>query len=124
MEENSSLKNFYLTYSYIIRKLWFINSILALAALFNQRVDWAIGFLTGSLAAHFFFFMLKRDIENMAEQYNFSQGKAFAGHLVRYLGVGVIFALAISSGFANIITLFTGFFMFHAVLLIMKLSNK
>lgn len=124
MEENEPLVNFNRVYLYIIKKLWLVNAILASAALLYNQVTWAMGFLVGSAAAHFFFFMLRRDIKKMADTQNFSPGKAFAGHLYRYLGVGLIFALVISSGFANIFATFTGFFMFHIILFLIKLSGK
>ncbi len=122
MDEN--LKKFYKTYHYIIRKLWTVDFALALVAILMGYDKWAIGFLVGGAAAHFFFYRLRKDIEKMAARQNFSTGQAFAGHLFRYVGVGVIFALAISSGFANMWSIFIGFFVFHLILFMIKFGEK
>lgn len=121
-EKNSEMEGFYKTYYFIIKKLWFINSVLIIGSLILKRVDWSGGFLVGCLAAHFFFSSIKRDIEKMAKLKNFSRQMAFKGHLFRFFGTGLIFAIGLYTKKINLWTMLIGFFTLHFLLFCVRIS--
>ena len=121
--KKEDFKGFYETYNFIIKNLWLINAVLIVGSAILHRYNWAFGFLSGSIAAHFFFFSLRRDIEKMALSSNFSPKMAFKGHLFRYFGVGIIFALSLYTKKVNLWTMIIGFFILHFLLFIVKMNS-
>lgn len=92
------------TYSYMNKKLWIFDGALALMALPMGRYEWSLGFLVGGAIAHFWNWTLKRDLDKVVLTERFNAKVLFRGHLIRYIGTGILLGIAFQLDFVNIIT--------------------